>query len=70
MRIEIVNETSSPSRLVLEPWGEIYELLMAVPVTVEYLGDEAKGISVRINDQQTEVWALGDGVLHIVASAQ
>ena len=57
------------ARLVLEPWGTVYELREGETRTVLYTGAKRPALTVSLEGTDLKLWCEGDGVLEVADPA-
>jgi hypothetical protein len=65
VRLKVTNRSSQPTKLVLEPAGEIYPMEPGQSRLVRYTGDPMPKLAIDIHNDETKIWDEGVGTLEL-----
>ena len=66
VRLRVENSPARPLVLVLEAWGETYDIAPGEHRNVVYRGDRAPTLTLDVGEGEFKVWAEGPGLLDLV----
>ena len=65
VRLTVTNQSSIRATLVLEPAGEVYELLPGGSQEVIYAGGPNPHLTIDVSTDEIKVWQEGRGTLEL-----